>query len=246
MRTSNPAMRDAVFTRERAALHEAPMTLEGTATKSLLLIGLVIFSAAFTWTQVLGGNVGIVVPAIVVGCLGGFVVAIATVVKPRWSPFSAPLYAVLEGLALGAISALYQARFKGLPVQAVALTAMVFLAMMALYRSGLVRATERFRTGVIAATLGIMLVYVLTLVLGLFGLRVPYIHDNGLVGIGFSLFVVGIASLNLILDFDLVERGVQARAAKYMEWYGAFGLLVTLVWLYLEMLRLLAKLQSRR
>ena len=246
MRTSNPAMKDAIFTRERAAAHEAPMTLEGTTTKSLLLIGLVVFSASFTWTQVLGGNVGIVVPAMVVGLLGGLVVALVTVFKPRVSPYTAPLYAVLEGLALGAISALYQARFKGLPVQAVALTAMVFVAMMVLYRTGLVRATERFRTGVIAATLGIMLVYVLTIVLSLFGVRVPYIHDNGMVGIGFSLFVVGIASLNLILDFDLIERGVQERAAKYMEWYGAFALLVTLVWLYLEMLRLLAKLQSRR
>jgi uncharacterized YccA/Bax inhibitor family protein len=246
MRTSNPAMRDAIFTRERAAVNEAPMTLEGTATKSLVLIGLVIFSAAFTWTQVLGGNVGIVMPAMLVGLLGGLIVAIVTVVKPRVSPYTAPLYAVLEGLALGAISALYQARFRGLPVQAVALTAMVFLAMMLLYRTGLVRATERFRTGVIAATLGIMLVYLLTLVLGVFGARVPFIHDNGVIGIGFSLLVVGVASLNLILDFDLVERGVQARAAKYMEWYGAFGLLVTLVWLYLELLRLLSKLQSRR
>ena len=246
MRTSNPAMRDAIFTRERAAVNEAPMTLEGTATKSLVLIGLVIFSAAFTWTQVLGGNVGIVLPSLLVGMLGGLVVALVTVFKPRVAPYTAPLYAVLEGLALGAISALYQARFKGLPVQAVALTAMVFLAMMFLYRTGLVRATERFRTGVIAATLGIMLVYLLTMVLGLFGVRVPFIHDNAIVGIGFSLLVVGVASLNLILDFDLIESGVQARAAKYMEWYGAFGLLVTLVWLYLELLRLLAKLQSRR
>jgi uncharacterized YccA/Bax inhibitor family protein len=246
MRTSNPALKDAVFTRERAAANEAPMTLQGTTTKSLLLIGLVIFSAAFTWTNVLGGNAGILIPALLVGSLGGLVLAIVTVMSPRVSPYTAPLYAVLKGLALGAISAYYQARFRGLPIQAVALTAMVFLAMMLLYRTGLVRATERFTTGVVAATLGIALVYVLTIGLALFGVGIPYIHDSGMIGIAFSLLVVGVASLNLILDFDLIERGVQARAARYMEWYGAFGLLVTLVWLYLELLRLLSKLQSRR
>lgn len=246
LRTSNPAMKEAVFTSEHAAANEAPMTLAGTTTKSLVLIGLVIFAAAFTWTNTLGGNPGILIPALLVGSLGGLVVGLVTVTKPRLSPYTAPLYAVLEGLALGAISAYYQARFHGLPVQAVALTAMVFLAMAFVYRTGLLRATERFTVGVVAATAGIALVYLLTIVLALFGVRVPYIHDNGVIGIAFSLVVVGVASLNLILDFDLVERGVQARAAKYMEWYGAFGLLVTLVWLYLAMLRLLGKLQSRR
>ncbi len=246
MRTSNPALKDAIFTRERAAFNEAPMTLEGTATRSLVLLALTVFAATFTWTEVLGGNTAVVAPATLIGFLGGLVVAVVTVFMPRLSPYTGPLYAVLEGLALGAVSAIYQARFAGLPVQAVGLTFMVFLGMMVVYRTGLVRVTDNFRLGVFAATGGIALFYLLTFVLGFFGVRVPFIHENGLIGIGFSLLVVAVASLNLVLDFDFIERGVRARAPKYLEWYGAFGLLVTLIWLYLELLRLLGKLQSRR
>ena len=246
MRTSNPALKDAIFSRERAAFNEAPMTLEGTATKSLVLLALTVFAATFTWTEVLGGNTAVLAPATLIGFLGGLVVALVTVFKPRLSPYTGPLYAVLEGLALGAVSAIYQARFAGLPVQAVGLTFMVFLGMLVVYRTGLVRVTDNFRLGVFAATGGIALFYLLTFVLGFFGVRIPYIHENGLIGIGFSLLVVAVASLNLVLDFDFIERGVHARAPKYLEWYGAFGLLVTLIWLYLELLRLLAKLQSRR
>ena len=246
MRTSNPALKDAIFTRERAAVNEAPMTLQGTATRSLVLLALTVFAATFTWSEVLRGNTAILATATLIGFLGGLVVALVTVFKPRVSPYTAPLYAVLEGLALGAVSALYQARFAGLPLQAVGLTFMVFLGMLIVYQTGLVRVTDNFRLGVVAATGGIALFYLLTWILGFFGVSVPYIHENGWVGIGFSLLVVGVASLNLVLDFDFVERGVRARAPKYMEWYGAFGLLVTLIWLYLELLRLLAKLQSRR
>jgi uncharacterized YccA/Bax inhibitor family protein len=246
MRTSNPALKDAIFTRERAAPTEAPMTLQGTATRSLVLLALTVFAASFTWSETLGGNTAILVPATLVGFLGGLVVALVTVFKPRVAPYTAPLYAVLEGLALGAVSALYQARFAGLPLQAVGLTFMVFLGMLIVYQTGLVRVTDNFRLGVFAATGGIALFYLLTWVLGFFGVRIPYVHENGWIGIGFSLLVVTIASLNLVLDFDFIERGVRVRAPKYMEWYGAFGLLVTLIWLYLELLRLLAKLQSRR
>jgi uncharacterized YccA/Bax inhibitor family protein len=168
-----------------------------------------------------------------------------TVFKPHLAPITAPLYAVLEGLILGALSANYQARWAGLPMQAVGLTFMVFLAMLVVYRTGIIKVTDKFRFGVAAATGGIVLFYVLSIVLSMFGVRIPMVHDSGMIGIGFSLVVVGVAALNLVLDFDLIENGVAAGAPKFMEWYAAFGLLVTLVWLYLEMLRLLSKLNRR-
>ena len=221
------------------------MTLNGTTTKSFLLILLAIFSAAFTWRESLGGNPGILTPAILVGGLGGFIVAMVTIFKPHLSPITAPLYAVLEGLLLGALSARYEARWAGLPMQAVGLTFMVFVAMLLVYRSGIITVTDRFRFGIAAATGGIALFYLLSIILSMFGVRIPLVHDAGIVGIGFSLVIVGIAALNLILDFDLIEGGVKAGAPRYMEWYAAFGLLVTLVWLYLEILRLLSKLNRK-
>ena len=245
MRTSNPALREEYFRRHPAAAGEGVMTLNGTTTKSFLLILLTIFSAAFTWRESLGGNPGILTPAILVGGLGGFIVAMVTVFKPNLSPITAPLYAVLEGLLLGALSARYEARWAGLPMQAVGLTFMVFVAMLLVYRTGIIKVTDRFRFGVAAATGGIALFYLLSIILSMFGVRIPLIHEAGMVGIGFSLVVVGVAALNLILDFDLIEGGVRAGAPRYMEWYAAFGLLVTLVWLYLEILRLLSKLNRK-
>ena len=222
------------------------MTLNGTTTKSFVLILLAIFSAAFTWRESLGGgNPGILMPAMLVGGLGGFIVAMVTVFKPHLSPITAPLYAVLEGLLLGALSARYEARFAGLPMQAVGLTFMVFVAMLLVYRTGIIKVTDKFRFGIAAATGGIALFSLLSIVLSMFGVRIPLIHGAGIVGIGFSLVVVGVAALNLILDFDLIEGGVKAGAPRYMEWYAAFGLLVTLVWLYLEILRLLSKLNRK-
>jgi len=167
------------------------------------------------------------------------------VFKQEWAPVTAPLYALVKGLALGAISAMYNHMFEGIVLQAVMLTFGTLFAMLFAYRSGLVKATENFKMGVVAATGGIMLVYLATIVLGLFGINIPMIHESGLIGIGFSLFVVVIAALNLVLDFDLIETGVERGAPRYMEWYGAFALMVTLVWLYVEFLRLLSKLQSR-
>jgi uncharacterized YccA/Bax inhibitor family protein len=245
MRTANPALKDSTFRGVRAAPGEAAMSLQGTATKSLLLILLTVFAAGFTWNAVATGNVGIVGPATLVGGIGGFVVALVTVFKPRLAPYTGPLYAVLEGLLLGGVSALYNARFAGLPLQAVALTFGVFVALLVVYRAGLVRATENFRLGVFAATGGIMVMYLLTWVLGFFGVQMAFLHDSSPLSIGISLVVVVVAALNLVLDFDFVERGVAHGAPKVMEWYAAFGLLVTLVWLYLELLRLLAKLQGR-
>jgi uncharacterized YccA/Bax inhibitor family protein len=245
MRTANPALKDNTFVGAPAAVGEPAMTLQGTATKSLLLLLLTTFAASFTWNAVATGNLGVVGPATLVGGIGGFIVALVTVFKPRASPYTAPLYAVLEGLLLGGVSALYNARFAGLPLQAVALTFGVFAALLLVYRTGLVRATENFRLGVVAATGGIAIMYLLSFVLRLFGVQMAFLHDSSPLSIGISLVIVVVAALNLVLDFDFIERGVQHGAPRYMEWYGAFGLLVTLVWLYLEILRLLAKLQGR-
>ena len=245
MRTSNPALKDEYFQRDPAATAAGAMTLNGTTTKSFVLVLLAIFSAAFTWREYMSGNTGILMPAILVGGIGGFIIAMVTIFKPRFAPVTAPLYAVFEGLLLGAISARYEQAWAGLPMQAVGLTFMVFVAMLTVYRTGLIKVTEKFRFGVFAATGGIALFYLLSIVLSFFGIRIPMVHEAGIVGIGFSLVVVTVAALNLVLDFDFIERGVAARAPGYMEWYGAFGLLVTLVWLYLEMLRLLSKIQRR-
>jgi uncharacterized YccA/Bax inhibitor family protein len=205
-----------------------------------------MFSAAFTWREYLDGNMAILGPAMLVGGLGGLVVAMITIFKPRASPYTGPLYAVLEGILLGALSARYEQRWPGIPMQAVGLTFMVFLSLLIVYRTGLIKVTENFRMGVVAATGGILLFYLLTFILGLFGVSMPLLHGSGLLSIGISVVVVIVAALNLVLDFDFIERGASSGAPKYMEWYGAFGLLVTLVWLYIELLHLLAKLQQRR
>ncbi|HYX36898.1 MAG TPA: Bax inhibitor-1/YccA family protein, partial [Oligoflexus sp.] len=181
-----------------------------------------------------------------VGVFGGFVVALVTVFKKTWAPVTAPLYAALEGLALGGISSFFEARFPGIVIQAVGLTFTTLLALLMAYKSGLIKVTENFKLGVAAATGGIFLFYMLQMVLGFFDVRIPYIHEGGIIGVGFSLFVIVIASLNLVMDFDFIEEGARRRAPKYMEWYAAFGLMVTLIWLYLEFLRLLSKLQGNR
>ena len=179
------------------------------------------------------------------GAIGGLVLALITVFKKEWSPVTAPMYALVEGLFLGAISAVFNAKFPGIVFQAVLLTFGTLFALLFAYRSGLIKATENFKLGVIAATGGIALLYLASFVLGFFNINVPVIHDSGWLGIAFSLFVVVVAALNLVLDFDFIETGVAQRAPKYMEWYGAFGLMVTLVWLYVEFLRLLSKIQQR-
>jgi uncharacterized YccA/Bax inhibitor family protein len=181
-----------------------------------------------------------------VGVIGGLIAAMVTIFKKEWAATTTPIYAGLEGLALGGISAVFEARFPGLVSQAVFLTFGTLGALLLAYRSGLIRATENFKLGVFAATGGIAVIYLINFVMSFFGSSIPMIHSSGTVGIVFSVIVVGVAALNLVLDFDFIEQGAKRGAPKYMEWYGAFGLLVTLVWLYLEILRLLAKLQERR
>jgi uncharacterized YccA/Bax inhibitor family protein len=180
------------------------------------------------------------------GAIGGFIVALITIFKKEWAPITAPLYAGLEGLFLGAISVMYaDLYYEGIVTTAVALTMGIFAAMLMIYRSGLIEVTQKFRMGIAAATGGIFLVYIATWVLSFFGINVGLITGTGIWGIGFSLLIIVIAALNLVLDFDLIDRGAAQGAPKYFEWYTAFGLIVTLVWLYIEILRLLGKLQRR-
>ena len=245
MRTSNPTLSEKVF--ERAGYGSGnTMTINGTVNKVGILLLLVLVPAAYMWNQVMTAwEPSQALGPALLGGIGGFVVALITIFKKTWAPVTAPLYALLEGLFLGGISATYNIRFEGLPMQAVALTFGTLGVLLLAYRTGLVRATENFKLGVVAATGGIAMLYMVSIVMSFFGTRIPFIHEAGLFGIGFSLFVVVIAALNLVLDFDFIEKGSEMGAPKYMEWYAAFGLLVTLVWLYLEILRLLAKLQSR-
>ncbi|MBL8255417.1 MAG: Bax inhibitor-1/YccA family protein [Pseudoxanthomonas mexicana] len=252
MRSGNPALKESTFldlgSGAVVARDGEAMTLNGTINKTGILLLLTVLTAAFSWNQALGPD-GLPAPGFAVymwgGAIGGLVLALITVFKKTWSPVTAPLYALVEGFFLGAISAVYNAQFGGIVMQAVMLTFGILFALLFAYRSGLIKATENFKLGVVAATGGIALVYLATIALGFFGIKIPLIHESGLIGIAFSLFVVVIASLNLVLDFDFIETGVEQGAPKYMEWYGAFGLMVTLVWLYLELLRLLSKLQSR-
>lgn len=248
MRSANPALNEAVFTKEHARL-ESPtsaMTIQGTVNKTGLMLLILGASAILTWRMFFRtGDPATVAPWILGGAIGGFIVAIITIFKHSWATFTAPVYAALEGLFLGGISAIMEAQFPGIVFQAVLLTFGTLAALLLAYRSGLIKATENFKLGIVAATGGIALVYIATIILGFFGVGIPYIHGSGPIGIGFSLVVIVIAALNLVLDFDFIEDGARLGAPKYMEWYGAFGLMVTLIWLYIEILHLLAKLQSR-
>lgn len=240
LRSSNPTLSPARF---RDATGEGTMTVAGTALRSLVLLFLVVGSAAYTWWKLIPEpSLG---PTLVMGGLiAGLAVALVTVFRPRLAPWTSPIYAVVEGMALGSLSMMLNAAYAGLPMQAVALTFGVFLAMLAVYGLRIVRVTQRLRAAIMSAVLGVMIFYVLTLVLGLFGVRIPAIHEGGPIGIGISLATTAIAALALLLDFDLIEEGAKAGAPKFMEWYGAFGLLVTLVWLYVELLNLLRKLRD--
>lgn len=254
MRSSNPALNDRVFApyKVRTATLDRPdageawatrMTLDGVVIRSATLLAIVIATGWVGWraAERAGGLPGWVMLAL----LGGLGVAIVTIFKPHLARYTAPVYAALEGFLLGAISAVYAAAYEGIVLQAVMLTAGVFGLMLFLHGSGAIRVTEKFRLGVVAATGAVFLVYLVSFVMGLFGGNVPMIHEAGAVGILFSLAVVGIAALNLVLDFDFIRRGAEAGLPKHFEWYAAFSLLVTLVWLYLELLRLLAKLRDR-
>ncbi len=244
-RSGNPALTSEVFNKSLTSQGEV-MTLQGTVNKTAFSLFLLIAAGAFTFSP---EYTWLIWP----GFIGGFIVALITIFKKEWSPVTVPIYAVLEGLALGGISYMYQEAFyPGIVSQSILLTVSIFAALLFAYKTRIIKPTENFKLGIFAATGGIFLVYIVSIILSIWNIDLPMM-EIGTVGqptpwlsIGFSLFVVVIAALNLVLDFDFIEEGAEKGAPKYMEWYGSFGLLVTLIWLYLEILRLLAKLNSRR
>jgi uncharacterized YccA/Bax inhibitor family protein len=248
MKSSNPVLSEATYAGSAVHVGYGPtMTISGTVNKAGILMLLVLLSAAYTWNQFFNTrDIASMGGYTMIGAFGGFIVAMVTVFKKEWSPITAPMYALLEGLFLGALSATMELRFPGIAIESVALTFGTCFCLLMVYRAGIIRATPNFTRGIIAATGGIALVYIASMVLGLFHVQIPGIFGGGPIGILFSLGVVTIAALNLILDFNMIEEGARRNAPKYMEWYSAFGLMVTLVWLYLEIVRLLAKLRDDR
>lgn len=249
-KSSNPVLtekkfRDTVL--DEVVSHENAMTIRGTMNKFGFLFLMVMGTAFYAWNEFAGG--GQVMPLILTGGIGGFVVAIVISFKKEWSPYLAPAYALLEGLFVGGISAYFSFAFAeqapNIIMNAVGLTFGTCIAMYLLYSFRIIKATAKFKAIVMTATAGIMIFYAITFVLGLFGISIPFLHESSALGIGFSLFVVALAALNLILNFDMIETGAAMGAPKYMEWYSAFGLLVVIVWLYLEILRLLSLLSGR-
>jgi len=246
--TSNPTLQPNTFLSQRSYGDRADtMTIQGTVYKTILLLCVALISAGYTWVQFYksGGNGAAVTPLLTIGILGGLVAAVVTIFKKTWAPITAPLYALLEGLFIGGLSAQMELAFPGIVIQAAGLTFGTLFAMLFAYQSGWIQATEKFKFGVVAATGGIALVYLVTFVLSFFGIQSTFMFSNSWLSIGISLFVVVIAALNFIIDFDFIEQGAKQNVPKYMEWYSAFALMVTLVWLYIEFLRLLSKLRER-
>ncbi|NML35753.1 Bax inhibitor-1/YccA family protein [Chitinophaga sp. G-6-1-13] len=241
--SNNPVLKESIFNKAAHA-DGTTMTIRGTVNKMSFLLIMLMAAAVFSYGQFLKGSSN-VLPLVFGGAIGGFILALVIIFKKEWSGYLAPAYALAEGLFLGGISAMFNANYQGIVLQAVGLTFGTFIAMLVLYRTGVIRATERFKSIVMTATLGIGIFYLIAFVLRLFHIDMPLIHSSGTFGIVFSLIVVAIAALNLILDFDMIEQGAAMGAPKYFEWYASFGLLVTLIWLYLEILRLLSKLNRR-
>ena len=242
IRSGNPALRKKTFENLIITSDEV-MTLDGAVNKTAISMGILLLAAYYTYSNA-------IMSYVVIGFIGGFILAIVTIFKKEWSPITVPIYALLEGLALGGISKIYADAFEpGIVPQAIMLTLGILFALLFAYKTKIIKATENFKLGIFAATAGIAIVYLISFLMSIFGgggLPVMDPTNSSMLSIGFSLFVVIIASLNLVMDFDFIEGGVANGAPKYMEWYGAFGLLVTLIWLYLEILRLLAKLSSRK
>ena len=233
-RSGNPAFSKGFGINEN--ISGEVMTLDGTVNKTGILLALCVGGAYFGWN-----SPGLVMPAILIG----FVIALFTIFRPKNSPYTAPAYAAIEGVALGGITMIFEVQYPGIGIQAIGLTFGILASLLFCYKSGIIKPTENFRLMIFAGTMGIFILYLVSFVMSFFGNSIGFIHSNGLFGIGFSLFVVAIASLNLVLDFDFIEEGAEKGMPKYLEWYGAFSLMVTLIWLYLEILRLLAKIRSR-
>jgi len=242
IRSGNPALSKKTF-ENLSVPSSAVMTLEGTVNKTAISLAILLLSAYYTYSNA-------IMSYVFIGFIGGFILALITIFKKEWAPTTVPIYAVLEGLALGGVSKMYADAFEpGIVPQAIILTLGILFSLLFAYKTKIIQATENFKLGVFAATAGIGLVYIVSFLMSIFGGGgLPLLNptNSSMLSIGFSLFVVVIASLNLVMDFDFIEEGAEKGAPKYMEWYGAFGLLVTLIWLYLEILRLLSKLYSRR
>ena len=250
-KSSNPVLKENVFSRDYRSSAEV-MTINGTMNKTALMLLIVIAAAIFTWNKFFEAVTtnpetasAAVMPWVIVGGIGGLIAALVTAFRPKSAGISAPIYAVFEGLLLGGLSAVFESMYGGIVMRAVLLTLAVFFAMLFLYRSGIIKVTEKLKMGIFAATAGIAVVYLVSFIGSFFGMQMSFLYGNSNLSIGISLFIVAIAALNLVLDFSFIEEAAGAGAPKYMEWYGAFGLMVTLIWLYLEILRLLSKLASR-
>ena len=242
-RTSNPALNANTFknpVKNSSLLIDKTMTIKGTVDKTALSLVLLIISAYYTFSAGMES-------LIMIGSIGGLIIALVTIFKKEWSPFTVPLYAILEGLALGSISYIYNAQYDGIVLQAISITVLVLFSLLFAYRTKLIKPTENFKLGLFAATGGIFLLYLISFIMSFFGSGISLLSPNNssMLSIGLSFGIVIIAALNLVIDFDFIEEGSEKGAPKYMEWYGAFGLLVTLIWLYLELLRLLAKMKNR-
>lgn len=243
-RSSNPAFSKAVFNARSSVYSGAEaMTVNGTINKAIILTLLVGLGASYTWKIFMESGVANLWMAI--GGIGGFIMALVTSFKKEWAGITAPIYAVLQGFFLGGISAIFESMYPGIVMQAVGLTVLTMLSMLLMYRTGVIKVTQKFKAGVFAATGGIALFYLFSFVLSLFGVNMSIMHGSGTLSIVISLVVVAVAALNLVIDFDFIDKAAAQGAPKYFEWYGAFGLMVTLIWLYIELLRLLAKLSSR-
>jgi uncharacterized YccA/Bax inhibitor family protein len=245
-RSSNPALKTESFESDSNLIDlNQTMTIQGTVAKTALMGVLVFAAALFVWYQYIDAEVLRGIELFMGGgFLGGFVLALVIIFKKKTAPYLAPVYAVLEGLALGGLSVLMELRFPGIVLQAILLTMGILFGLLFIYRAGLIKVTENFKLMVASATMGIALVYLVSFVGSFFDFQIPMIHEGGTIGIIFSLVVVAIASLNLVMDFDFIEEAAENKVPKYMEWYGAFGLMVTLIWLYIEILRLLSKLRD--
>jgi uncharacterized YccA/Bax inhibitor family protein len=251
-KSGNPTLTQKMFDKSMhiEANMQGTMSVRGAINKFGFLMLMVVAGAAYNWHLFEQGQPSLVYTLMITGAIGGLVAALVITFKPNWAGYLAPLYGLLEGLFIGGISAIINAQFAekypGLIMQAVGLTFGVAIAMFLLYNFRVIKATEKFKSVIIGATLGIGIFYLLTMILRMFGVTVSFMYDSSMLSIGISLFIVAIAALNLIMDFDLIEQGAERGAPKFMEWYGAFGLLVTMVWLYMEILRLLSKLGNNK
>ncbi len=238
-RSSNPALSKKMFmNRAMESTYGEKMTLNGTINKTGILLLLAFLSASFTWKMFYEG--AHMTGYVLFGAIGGLILALVTTFKPKLSPYLAPAYALLEGLVLGAVSAMYSSLFEGIVIKAILLTFSILFTMLFIYRSGLIKVTEKFKTGLSMAMGGIVLFYVINWILGIFGVHITAFHDGGLLSIIISLAIVVVASFVLLWDFSEIENGISAGAPKYMEWYSGFSIMLTLVWLYFEILRLLS------